>query len=119
MAGPAFGSGGYFVGAMAAHASNDLWAVGNHEPLQQEGDQDQVFTMHWNGSTWRLVPCPSPAGGNITLTASASLGPDDAWLAGTYWPSSNTQLTFLEHWDGHAWHLVPNPNPAQPAPIGL
>ena len=128
VAGPSFASVGYYVGAMTASAPDDLWAVGNHSPSQQRSGQEQVFTMHWDGTTWSLVNCPSPnayptagtlPGGNITLTASISRSPDDAWMAGYYYPSNNTQLTFIEHWDGRVWRLVPNPNPAEPASAGL
>jgi hypothetical protein len=73
VAGPSFGPGGYFVGAMAASAPDDLWAVGNHDPPQQDGHHDEVFSMHWNGSAWSLAPCPSPAGGISALKASVSL----------------------------------------------
>lgn len=37
---------------------------------------------------------------------------------GTYELASETQLTFLEHWDGHVWKVVSNPNPGQPVPLG-
>jgi hypothetical protein len=125
VAGPSFGLGDYIVETMAASTPDDLWAGGIYVPSQQPGGQLQVFSMHWNGSAWSLVPCPSPSaypaqgtlpGGNITLTASASRSQDDAWIVGYYYPSNNTQLTFIEHWDGHTWSLVPNPNPGEPAP---
>ncbi len=127
VAGPSFGSGDYIVETMAASAPDDLWAGGIYVPSQQPGGQLQVFSMHWNGSAWSLVPCPSPSaypaqgtlpGGNITLTASASRSQDDAWMVGYYYPSNNTQLTFIEHWDGYAWSLVPNPNPGEPTLVG-
>ena len=97
---------------MAASGPEDVWAAGDYTPSQQS--DAQAFVMHWNGSAWSVVPCPSPAGGSHAL-ASASHSPDDAWLIGYYDASPTTKLTFIEHWDGHAWSLTPNPNPAEPA----
>lgn len=122
VAGPHVGIGSYFLETMAASAPDDLWAAGFSSPSQPQSGQTQVFTMHWNGNDWSVMPSPSPRvvfpGGTITLTASTSLSPDDAWMVGAYQASSSAQLALIEHWDGHSWSLVPHPNPAEPVPVG-
>lgn len=110
-------SSNYGIETMAASGPDDVWAIGGYYYSSSlPSPQDHVFTMHWDGHVWRQVPCPSGEGTGGNITASVSVSPTDAWLVGDYPDSSGPQLTFMEHWNGHAWRLVPNPNPGTPAP---
>ena len=40
-----------------------------------------------------------------TLEGIAALSPTDAWIVGEYGAE-----TFVEHWDGASWSIVPSPN---------
>jgi len=102
----------YGIETLAASGPNDVWAIGGYYYSSSlPSPADHVFTMHWDGSVWRQVPCPSADGAGGDITASASLAPNDAWLVGEYSQSSSVQLIFMKHWDGHAWRVVPIPNP--------
>lgn len=114
VAGPEYGAGGYFVGAMAGSRSDDLWAVGNREPPGQDGDRGEVFAMHWNGRDWSLVPTPTPGGRYIQINGSTSLSARDAWMMGHFDAWNDDQYSFIEHWDGQDWSIVPSQNPGLP-----
>jgi hypothetical protein len=47
--------------AVAAVASDDVWAVGNYESSTVLGGATLI--EHWNGSEWSVVPSPNPPGG--------------------------------------------------------
>jgi hypothetical protein len=60
-------------------------------------------------SGWQTVP--SPSAGPSGLAAVAATSGRDAWAVGTRGPSGRFR-TLTEHWDGHAWKIVPSPSPA-------
>ena len=87
------------LNAVAAVATDDVWAVGqntrpNFEPL----------LMHWDGQSWTIVDAPPDAGPQFTLAALAS---NDVWSAGSGRSEDNTEL--FNHWDGNSWTTIPNP----------
>ena len=45
--------------AVAAISSDDVWAVGQQRYTEMEGE---TLTLHWDGSTWTVVPSPNPDG---------------------------------------------------------
>ncbi len=63
------------------------------------------------GACWSIVP---NAGGTNLESVSARAA-DDIWAVG-YTSSATGTLGLIQHWDGSAWHLVPNPNPHPAAP---
>jgi hypothetical protein len=105
--------------AVAALASNDVWAVGQsgyaREAYGPGQYLDQTYVLHWNGQHWRSVPTPNTdrryrsilgttarvTGGS--LSDVAAIAPDDVWAVGT----ALGPLTM--HWDGHSWTLIPTP----------
>ena len=81
--------------AVAAIASDDVWAVGR----SNDGISERSVYLHWNGAAWSSVPGP---GGGEAVTGSGALvvlASDDVWAVG------NT----VAHWDGSSWSLAPNP----------
>lgn len=94
-----------------AVSANDIWAVGH------SGDPSfapwQTLTMHWDGSTWGIVPSPSPGTYNGNdLYAVAAVSSNDVWAVGWYQSGSTGQEggALTMHWDGAAWTVVPNPS---------
>jgi outer membrane protein assembly factor BamB len=89
---------GVLVG-VSALASNDAWAIGNHN--------SSAFIYHWDGSQWSEVQ-----GANTTvaktLTDVEAIAGDDVWVVGHY--SGSEEDTFIEHWNGRRWEAVPSPN---------
>lgn len=89
--------------AVAAIASDDVWAVGR----SNDGIRERSVFLHWDGSAWTSVPGP---GGGEAVTGSGALvalASDDVWAVG------NT----VAHWDGSSWSLAPNP--VVPGALGL
>ena len=85
-------NGWSWLNAVAAVASNDVWAVG-------QSRSEAVF-MHWDGSEWTVVPSPDNAGQRFAITAVAS---DDIWSSGRGRFDNSGIFT---HWDGMSWNTV-------------
>src|SRR5215470_8152102 len=109
----ASGAASNILRGATATSEDDVWTVG--ESLNGVGSQTLI--EHWNGSTWKVVPSPNPAGAISSFLNSVSVvSEDDAWAVGNSFDSSNTVLTLneqtlIEHWDGSAWAVVPSSTP--------
>src|SRR5262249_9450587 len=83
--------------SVAAHATNDVWAVGYYT----SGSTDRALVEHWNGSSWTQATSPTP--GYVTkLLDVAVASPNDVWAAGE---GSSADTTLIEHY-----------NPCSPSP---
>jgi hypothetical protein len=77
--------------AVYGFGSNDVWAVGLW---------DQV--IHWDGSSWSLVPVSGGVGG-AGLFALWGMSSDDVWAAGDqYWSCTGCGAPVI-HFDGGTW----------------
>ena len=85
----------------AAIADNDIWAVGDSTST---GTQEPL-AVHFNGSSWSVVPTPSVKGG--PLTGVAAVASNDVWAVG-----STGSQSLIEHWDGTSWSAVWSPTPS-------
>jgi hypothetical protein len=102
--------------AVAAIASNDVWAVG----FYRVGNLEHPLTMHWDGSKWSLVPAPNgppwaqAPNGDGWLHGIAAAGPNDVWAVGEYEKRDFTvdAKPLAMHWDGSNWTVMNPPNPA-------
>jgi hypothetical protein len=94
-----------------AISASDIWAVGH------SGDPSsiplQTLTEHWNGTSWSIVPSPSPGtyNGNV-LNAVSAISANDVWAVGWYQSGSTGQEggALTMHWDGKQWTVIPNPS---------
>lgn len=88
---------GNVLNAVSAVSSNDVWAVGWYQsgPTGQEGG---ALTMHWDGTSWTVIPNPS----RWTLHGVAAISSNDVWAVG--------EQSIL-HWDGTSWSTVSFPPP--------
>lgn len=113
-----------FLYGVAAVSASDVWGVG-YDYTGQTSTQ-ATLTEHWNGSSWSVIPSPSPGNttrcgsgvgytGNV-LTGVAAISTTDAWAVGQVCGYSNSQ-TLTEHWNGSQWVVVPSPN--EPGPSTL
>jgi hypothetical protein len=82
------------IDGMSSTARDDVWAVGTTGDFT--GTTAQPFAMHWNGSSWTLIPTPSFAFAELVAVASRSRA--DAWTSG-----GNGSGGLLEHWNGSSW----------------
>lgn len=123
------GSASVSLYALQALNANDIWAVGART-VQQAGaaGASQVTRIeHWDGRTWEAVESPDPHGlssaGWSALSGLSASAPNDVWAVGAFSTPASTpgsvsqRLSFLEHWDGHAWSLVPLPETVQQSAI--
>ena len=88
---------GNVLTAVSGVSANDVWAVGWYQsgPTGQEGG---ALTMHWDGTSWTVIPNPS----RWTLHGVAALSSNDVWAVG--------EQSIL-HWDGTSWSNVSFPLP--------
>jgi hypothetical protein len=84
--------------AVAAVASNDVWAVGYAS--------SQVLIEHWNGTEWTIVPAPTGLdSGNLYGVEAVSA--NDVWAVGIGTVNGVSGPLTL-HWDGQQWSIVPS-----------
>ncbi|HKS76917.1 MAG TPA: hypothetical protein VJQ82_27155 [Terriglobales bacterium] len=96
------------LNGVVALASDNVFAVG-----YQPAPNGAVLTLveHWDGTSWKIMPSPSPTLGNV-LSAIAANSPTDIWAVGTRSDQATTSIqTLVEHFDGTSWKIVPSPNP--------
>lgn len=108
-------STGNVLTGISANSPTDIWAVGH---LTAPGIEVKTLALHFNGSSWSLVPTPNVVhGGNLTqnvLTSVVAAGPNDVTAVG-FTLANFTELTMVQHWDGVSWKVVPSPNVSRTA----
>jgi Carboxypeptidase regulatory-like domain len=97
------GTGQNELKSLSAAAPNDIWAVGSA--------QFDSLAMHWDGTTWTIVPTPDlPL--DAPLEGVAALASNDVWAVGFQNdPGSLNSSNVILRWNGSAWSAVPSPNP--------
>jgi hypothetical protein len=100
-----------FLYGIAAIAADDIWAVGY---IQIGFSAQQPLIMHWDGSSWSLVLSPSTSLANHDiLWAVSAVSTNNVWASGSSTDAvTGDYSTFIQHWDGNAWNIVPSPNPS-------
>jgi hypothetical protein len=75
---------------------------------------DRTLFEHWDGSTWSVVPSPSPGLSFNDISGLAAIpGTNNLWAAGAYTDSGGPNGIYhsiIERWDGSSWSVVPSPN---------
>ena len=84
------------ITALAALASNDVWAVGR----QPAG----ALIEHWNGVAWQSVSPPVDTPPSASLNAISAESANDVWAVG-----GGADRAVALRWDGGRWTLVPGP----------
>jgi hypothetical protein len=77
------------LNAVAARATNDVWAAGG------DGDNPASLVLHFNGSTWSQVSVP-----NIGTLDAVAVAPGRVWVAGG---------DHVEQFNGTTWTNLPAP----------
>jgi hypothetical protein len=116
---PHVAGGNARLNAVLTLAPNDAWAVGFSTPGKQEEVATLTLILHWDGTSWKVVPSPNIGPKNrsqsnrlLGLTANSA---KDIWAFGSYFASdgSGHQMTLLLHWDGISWKIAPSHNPTK------
>jgi hypothetical protein len=99
-----------FWGTTAVTA-DDVWAVGRYDAAN---GRERTLVEHWDGTSWSIVPSPSPNVGTDSFAqfyAVGASGPADAWAVGTYYDSTiGTNVALREHWNGSRWRVAAGPD---------
>jgi len=70
-----------------------------------------TLILHWDGTSWSMVPSPDPGPKGNLLSAVAAVSPSDAWAVGTYANSMCSEAaTVILRWNGTKWSQVKSPN---------
>ena len=95
---------GGFLGGVSATSQAGAWAVG--ASCTRSGTH-RTLIERWNGTAWTRVPSPNAAGARDSyLTQVTTVSAGNAWAVG--WSSSGmTSQLLIEHWNGHAWEIMP------------
>jgi hypothetical protein len=108
---PTPGTYGGLAGVSCSSASSCV-AVGDYSTGTGSGASTLPRTLaeSWNGSTWSVVPIPSPSVAYLFATACVSA----RWCqaVGGYQEPSGLFGALIESWNGSAWSVVPNPGPS-------
>lgn len=88
----------------------DTWVVG--ESYNASAGTEAPLVLHWNGTTWSVVPTPTPSGStpNWAFASVAASSASDAWAVGVQSAGTKIHDSLFEHWNGTAWSVVAGPN---------
>lgn len=92
---------------IAVISARNIWAVGD------DGGPTRTLIEHYNGSTWSVVPSPNfglGSGDYNELSGIAAIAASNIYAVGYYSTSSNSHQTFIVHYNGSKWSIVPSPN---------
>jgi hypothetical protein len=109
MASPNVGSGGNTLWGVTALSPEDAWAVGD---VLDPAVGAHPLIEHWNGDAWTVVPSPT-TGVSASPSAVAGISPTDVWAVGRFAVEGSSEAvgrTFVQHWNGSDWQIVPSPN---------
>jgi len=104
---PSTSGGGSQLNAVAAVSPASVWAVGRID----QGSTDQTLIEHWDGSSWTVQQAGAPglpAGTSASLSAVTATSATDIWAAGASAAAGPARAQpLIEHYDGHAWTVIP------------
>ncbi|HVB23948.1 MAG TPA: hypothetical protein VNG51_18575 [Ktedonobacteraceae bacterium] len=93
--------------AVAAHAPNDVWAVGYSEV--NLGNY-QTLTEHWNGTNWSIIPSINVGSVGDIFSSVVDVSAKDVWAVGDATVNFSASQTLVEHWNGVKWKVVSSPS---------
>src|SRR6185503_297425 len=81
---PNVGAGNNVLTGIAAHAANDVWAVGYDDDHSGTIPVRKTVWMHWDGTRWSVVASPNTGNSDNTLLGViAPAGTTDVWAWGS------------------------------------
>ena len=86
-----------------------FWAVGSWTDIF-ESTPDRTLIARWGGSAWTRIPSPNVGDQDNELSAVSVRSGSNAWAVGSAEDPAEVPKTLIEHWNGHAWTVVPSPN---------
>jgi hypothetical protein len=101
------------LNAVSALSVDDVWAVGDY---RVSGASLRTLVMHWDGTSWSVVPSPNQGTMNNVLNDVSGAAPDDVWAVGFYASAGGGSGALILHWDGTSWSVVPTTYPEYARP---
>ncbi len=87
---------------VAVVSSSRAFAVGSYI-----SGGEKTLAEHWNGSSWTVVPSPSPGivfnDPHSVLNGVAATSSHNAWAAGSYTDQTGQFQALILHWNGTTW----------------
>jgi hypothetical protein len=105
---------GVSLTAIAGTAPDDIWVVGYHNASAYDGSTNSwdpmpgLFTAHWDGSVWSVIPGPAIETTSSALFDVIALAPDDVWAVGATREHCCYHKALVMHWQGGSWSVVPS-----------
>jgi hypothetical protein len=102
--------------AISADGPNDVWIVGTFmDPISPTFFPHETYSLHFNGSTWSIVPMPLVGSSNVNaffhFDSIKANSPTDVWAVGAQGVVDGNSSTLIEHFNGTSWSIVPSPSP--------
>jgi hypothetical protein len=89
--------------SVSGSGASDVWAVGR----TTDNSVDSALILHYNGTTWSIIPSANPSTTSNTLYSVKALSPTLAYAVGDYKDVNGRDHTLIEKWDGAFWTVVP------------
>ena len=90
---------------ISATSNDNVWAVsGRLWPSDQGG-----YALHFDGSQWTTMQMPAEYNYRQQALSIYSAAVDDVWVVGEAGDSRADYRSYVQHWDGSSWELVPTP----------
>jgi hypothetical protein len=109
------GEGGGLFDITCVNGS-DCWAVGA-AVAAGSGNPTGTLIEQWNGTSWSVVPSPTPSGPGVVgaLLSSVSCASASSCMAVGYATdlNGNNLTDVTEQWDGSSWTILPGPATGQ------
>jgi hypothetical protein len=104
--------------AISAVSATDIWLVGS--TFSAATGTIVPETLHYNGTTWAVVPVEQPNETSSTLDAVSAISATNAWAVGEDIGAGTAVggSTLIEHWNGRAWSIVASPTPGAYPSLG-
>lgn len=102
-------SAAHLLSAVACPAVKDCVAVGESDPADEAGTP---FATRWNGSAWKSLAAPLPAGGVSGSFGALSCVSAKFCLAIGGYATATASLPLGEAWNGTSWKAVTVTAPA-------
>jgi hypothetical protein len=81
-------------------SDGEAWAVGY---FIDAAFHEETLVEHFDGSTWTVVPAPSPGARQNILYGVVALSRHDVWAIGGFQDGKDTWHPLALHWDGTNW----------------
>lgn len=99
------------LGVSCVPGTHTVWSVGTY--YLGAGIYGTLIER-WDGTSWSIVPSPSPGSTDNRLNSVAASSASTVWAAGYEAGSDVVYKTLIEQWNGSTWSVASSPSPDVP-----